>query len=475
MTAELLMPSSKICAARFATPRTDRATLGPKVAEMARLMGKPLMPWQRQVADVALEVRPDGSPAYRRVVLTVPRQSGKTTLLLALFVHRALAWPSGQPQVMTYAAQTGVDARKKFVDEQMPMLRKTPLKSRFRTRLTNGHEAILWSNGSRHGIGASTEKSGHGAVLHLAVVDEAFAQEDARLEQALSPAMVTRPDAQLWVVSTAGTSSSTYLRAKVEAGRESFADTDGGVAYFEWSADPADDPEDPEVWWRCMPALGITTTEDVIRAELNGFLSAPDGLSEFRRAYLNQWVDRDAADTLTVAQWEALPRGAQPKDPVVFGIDAAPGHRSASVVATDGTDVELVDHRPGAAWLLPRLVELNEKHKPSGFAYDPAGPIAALEPELTQAGIPLTPVKGPDSVRALAFLVGSVRDSTIRHDGSPEFAAAVAGAGRRHVGDGHKWSRRDSSVDISPLVAATVALWVANAEAGPAEPGVWFI
>ena len=56
------------------------------------MLGTPLMPWQQRVADTALEVDPGtGRLAYREVTLTVPRQSGKTTLILALAVHRALA------------------------------------------------------------------------------------------------------------------------------------------------------------------------------------------------------------------------------------------------------------------------------------------------------------------------------------------------------------------------------------------------
>ena len=31
-----------------------------------------------------------------------------------------------------------------------------------------------------------------------------------------------------------------------------------GLAFFEWSADPTDDPTDPEVWRGCHPALGNT-------------------------------------------------------------------------------------------------------------------------------------------------------------------------------------------------------------------------
>ena len=78
------------------------------------------MPWQRHVADVVMELLPDGTLCYDRVVVTVPRQAGKSTLLLAILTHRCQAdLPGGrldvgpQKQTVVYTAQTRNDARKK--------------------------------------------------------------------------------------------------------------------------------------------------------------------------------------------------------------------------------------------------------------------------------------------------------------------------------------------------------------------------
>jgi hypothetical protein len=47
------------CLPLFATPRDpSRDTLGGAVATIAEQLGTPLMPWQRQVADVAMELDP---------------------------------------------------------------------------------------------------------------------------------------------------------------------------------------------------------------------------------------------------------------------------------------------------------------------------------------------------------------------------------------------------------------------------------
>lgn len=479
MTAMPLHSSSQDCRPRWATERDfSRKTLGPRVAEIALALGQPLMAWQRQVADVALEVETDPEtgllvPAYRIVVLTVPRQSGKTTLLLSVLIHRCLAWGDGQH--VTYAAQTGVAARGKFMDEHVPLLERSVFADLIDVRRTNGHEAIVWANGSRHGITAATEKAGHGQTLNLAVIDEAFAYPDARLEQAFVPAMQTKRDAQLWIVSTAGNQSSTYLRDKVDSGR---ALVDSGaksrVAYFEWSA-PDDAPSnDPATWWSCMPALGVTVDEATVRAARD---SMPD--DEFRRAFLNQWRDGQSAEGGFPAEdWSACADvRATPLDPVVFGVDVSPNAGSAAIVVAgktvDGRElVEVVDHRPGAGWIAERLLELVARWSPAAITLDGSGPGASLIPALERERCPLIVVSGSDSSKAAGLMYSAVVERRLVHKDDAALNAAVAGAVRRSAGDAWRWNRKNSSTDISPLCAATVAHWVSLSTVPKQAPSV---
>ena len=338
------------CPPLYATPRDPaRDTLGGAVAEVAEQLGMPLMPWQRQVADVAMEVDPaTGLLAYREVDLTTPRQSGKTTLELAVLVHRCRTWARSRA---LYAAQSRIHAHKKWEDEHVATLQTTPYADEFDLRRQRGDEAIRWYNGSLHGITAPGEKAGHSEVLDLAVVDEAWAHEDAWLEQGLSPTMITRPQPQLWVVSTAGTHRSAYLRGKVEQGRARVrAGRRSAAAYFEWSGVPGSDPADPKTWRSCMPALGHTVTEARIAAEFERL-----ELADFCRAYLNWFPGDIPADWLIIAEadWIALADPwSETVDPVAFAADVTP-ERSHAAIATAGLrpdglgHVEVVDHRPG--------------------------------------------------------------------------------------------------------------------------------
>jgi hypothetical protein len=105
----------------------------------------------------------------------------------------------------------------------------------------------------------------------------------------------------------------------------------------------------------------------------------------------------------------------------------------------------------------------------------PAGSAAkSLIPALTRAGIKFDPIKDSDVPAACGFFVTAVTSETptLRHVGQPELAKAIFGANQVDVGDGSwKWTRRKSTTDITPLYAATTALWAAH-QRKPAQ-NVW--
>ena len=465
-TRSMTSSTASPCPPRWATPRTNRPTLGPRVAAVAEKLGTPLMPWQQRVVDTALEINPATRRfVYRQVTLTVPRQSGKTTLILALAVHRALGM--GSPQRIVYTAQTRLDARKKWEDDQLPMLAASPFAGHFRARKTTGNEAFIWGNGSQHGIMSVTKKSGHGPTIDLAIIDEAFAQDDSRLEQSTKPSMITRPQPQLWVVSTAGDESSVFLRSKVDAGRmQAEAGMTRGNAYFEWSAPEKADPEDPDVWRACMPALGRTVTEEAIRADYDS-MSSEGKLGEFRRAYLNQWLDAIPDEWLVIPQesWVALHAPPVAHGEVALAVDSTPKKIGGTIAAAwrrpDGhMDVEIVEHRGGTSWLPKRLQEIVRDHRPIAVVIDPAGPAGPLIDEIETLGIEVTKPTMREMAQGCGRFFNMVMDSrTLRHGNDADLNAAVAGAVRRDLGDAWAWARKATNVDISPLVGVTLAAW----------------
>lgn len=98
----------------YATARNPKnPSFGKRVAAVAAHLGTPLMPWQRTVADVITELDPANPGAWRYplVVISVPRQAGKTALLRALLVDRMMCYRKHE---ILMTAQTGKDARKRW-------------------------------------------------------------------------------------------------------------------------------------------------------------------------------------------------------------------------------------------------------------------------------------------------------------------------------------------------------------------------
>lgn len=423
------------------------------------------MPWQRMVAEVGGELLENGQPAYREVIVTVPRQSGKTTLILSWEVQRALGW--GRAQRIVYSAQTGNDARKKLVEDQVPILEPRKSKLGISQILKGmGNEAIVWRNGSRLVLLASSEDSGHGKTVDLAVKDELFADIDNRRDQALVPAMQTRPQAQALTASTAGTDASLALNQAVARGREAVrTGLRSGIAYFEWSFGLEDDIDDPEVWWANMPALGVIhddgsgVTEDVIR---HARMTLPEG--EFRRAYGN--LSTATEDRVIPASvWDLVnDPNVRPEGNLVFALDVNPDRDAAAIIAIDqaGTG-EVIEHRPGGlGWVLDRVKELDEKHHPRKWAVDGSknAPVAALVPDLRSAVGTLAEIT--ELPAACGRFFDKVADRKVMFRRHEALDAAVAGATRRVTGDGWTWARR-GTVDITPLWAMTIG---AEATAG---------
>jgi phage terminase large subunit-like protein len=443
------------CPPRYATQRSERKTLGAAAAKVASVLDQRLMPWQRQVLDTALELDDAGRLVYGDVTLSVPRQQGKSYLLLVYMLTRALLEPR---QGIAYTAQTALDARKKLLDDWSPMVKASPLGSQVTAYLAPGRESLTLTNGSQVQLVASTAKADHGRVLDAAILDEAFAYQDARTEQALRPAMMTRPSPQLWVVSTAGTpDASPYLLARVERGRQAVeAGISEGLAYFEWSAGDEDDPAHSGTWAGCMPALGHTVTEDAVRTAQQSMAR-----HEFARAYLNTWTTVLGDPVIPLEQWEALAEPDAPRpERVILAVDVAPRSKSAAIAAVGPREgilhAAILEHGPGTGWVAAKLQALQQALGDAEIVVDPK----AVAPILSEIDhLELTEVDAADLATACGYFVDVVQRGKLRHRGERELTVALDGAAQRPLGDAFAWSRRHSGVDITPLVSTSLACW----------------
>lgn len=466
------------------------------MAVVAEHLGRPMMPWQRQVADIIGEYDPEtGIPYYREWRLTVPRQSGKTTLILPKLITTCLLYPGSR---VVYTAQTRKDARKKFIQEQVPMLQKNAVfGSMFDLVKGNGEERMAWHNGSVHSIDAVTDKAGHGGTLHDWVGDEAFAI-GWEVEQAMRPAMSTVDVAQQGIVSTAGKNRwklsphgrpmlddetgekiPSYLWAKVQDGRSrAEAGQRSGVAYIEYSAGDDIDISDPAEWAGFMPALGFTQSIKTIQSDYNSYATAGK-LEEFERGYGNRWPgDASHVQVIPPECWaECAAPGAEHAGRLVWTVAVSEDRAWAAIGAAgstaDGRElVELIDYRcAGTDWIVPRLVELRDRHgrDEDAVGLDASSPAGSLIPDLEAAEFEVKRIPA----QAKAHAAGMFYDAAVSQDREPgshprlahraqaEVTTALESATRRYVGENaFVFEEGGSGFDLCPLRVVVYALWM---------------
>ena len=432
------------------------------MGELAAAFGKPLMPWQRLVADVALEVDEAGRFAYQLVLVTVPRQSGKTTLFSAVMNHRALIVPRAR---VWWTMQSGKHATDMLINELWPLL--APFVPKVHLRRAAGSEHIKWlPSGGLIRPFPPTPDGLHGKVSDMVVVDEPWAFDLVRgnqLDQAIIPTMATRPNGQVWKVSTAGDATSTWWLGSVEQGRAAVkAGRTDGVCYFEWSCPDRLDPCDPGSWPAYHPAFGRTIGAEAMTAALDMF-----GPDEFARAYGNRWVST-VSRVIPLEAWRraADPDGELPQGALALGFDVAVDRSDAAIVAAwrDEAGVarlEVAAHEPGVGWLPERLAALRDRWAPLVVAYDEAGPALDVADVVRRGGVELVGLKAREYAAACAGLLEAIVADPpgLRYRPHPGLDAAANDAARRALGDAWAWGRRQSAGSLACLTAATCALW----------------
>jgi hypothetical protein len=439
---------------------------GADIGHVAAALGKPLMPWQQHVADIATEILPDGSYKYPLVLITVPRQSGKTTLVGPWQINRLMHNPGRKA---FYTAQTGKDARARFAD-LVSLVQESPIEELFTMRYAAGSESMNLPNRSSLNIFAPGPSALHGETPPLVTLDEIWKHDEIRgneLMGAIGPAQITIKNRQIVLISTMGTAQSVFMNKLIERGRAG----EPGFAYFEWSMPEGMDPYDPDTWAAFHPAYGITIDQTGMAIEANRYVDNP---GEWMRAYMNRRTE--AEDPIIGTEDFKLLANLGPADAplrreVAISYEVGWNNACAAVVASwrdaAGMPCNAIVHAaPGTAWLAPFIRMISATWKPAVIAADDGGATRRITDELQNpTSKDLAPLEvytiGPrdHGTACDAWLTWARDDKLLRWDGSRSLSTAVANAVLRKMSGGITFSREHSTAPIPSLIASAVGLW----------------
>jgi hypothetical protein len=484
LSAVLVEPAHHTCP-------SYRATLGPEVGALCELIGFGPDPEQQLILDDVFALDSAGRSAVFEGAVIAPRQNLKTGVLKQC----AIGWMFISDQrLIVWSAHEFRTAQEAFRDMEQLIMGSPMLARRVKNVYRgSGAEAIELLTGQRLIFKARTKGGGRGLTGSKVILDEAFALQPAHMG-ALLPTLSAVPDPQVLYASSAGDAGADVLRSIRDRGRAG----DPRMSYLEWcfpqgmcasatcdhalTADGCS-LDDPENWHQSNSALGRRMTVEHIAAERRAM--PPD---EFGRERAGWWDEPSGVLVIPSALWaECLDLGSKVTTAPVFALDVSPD-RSWSAIAVAGMTVDglphveitssgsVVDHLPGVGWVVPRCVTLAARWPGMRLTVIGGSAAESLVPDLVAAGVPVEFVKGNDVAAACGLFFDKATTAGLRHVGQVELTSSLAAA-RKNVEDGEvawRWGRRRSSADITPLYAATLALWalIASSDMDPAN-NVW--
>ncbi|HEY3516201.1 MAG TPA: terminase [Gammaproteobacteria bacterium] len=451
------------------------------------VLGVPPDPWQRWLLIHGLELLPDGRPRFRRVVVLVARQNGKTYLLSIL----ACFWMYVCGPLNLLGSSTKTAMAVKAWQKAIQMARAVPdLAAEIPRKrgVLSGGGIIQWNllNGSRYEPVASNEEGGRGDSLDRVIADELRQHRDYSAYGASYHAMRNRPYGQFWALSSMGDDRSVVLNDLRDQGLAFIETGDGNerLGLFEWSPPEGADPTDPQTIAAANPNVnrfrpdGTGTPMDDLLGEaraavVKGGAALTDFLTEalnIRVKSLNPAIDIDAWRDSAVPG----PIGFDDlRGRVAFCLDVAMSGQHATLYAAarqaDGrVRIRLVQRWEGFGCgdqAVRELPEIAAEAKPRKLGYLPVGPAAAIVSTLGASlpgqwprGVEVEQIRGDLPAVSMGLAEAVVAGQIIRDDIDERLNEQVETAEKLKQGDAWRFNRKLGDAETLYAVAGAVHL-----------------
>lgn len=486
------------------------------VVDFARdVLGHPLDPWQEWVVIHLGELLEDGRPRFRKVLIMVARQNGKTELLVVLslfwiFVDR-VATVLGTSTKLDYAAESWRKACK--LARRVPAL-NAEIPKRGGIRKANG-EQVLWradaeeqalEDGSRYKIAASNEEGGRSLTIDRLVLDELRQHKDYSAWDASEPSTSAIPDAQIVAITNAGSDASVVLNDMREDAVHYIETGEGDprLGLFEYSAPDGSSPVDPDALAQANPNMGRRiSVEDLLNEGAAAMRIGGKKLAGFKteKMCMRASVMDPAVDLETWGRpydpLQRIPLGirhpdvkagcleagtlAEVRSRVTLVVDVAEDSQHATLYAAAILDDGRVRIDPVAAWTGPGCTkELQTdlptwvaKVKPRKVGWFPGGPAAAVAASLRKReswaprGVVVEEITRDTAAVCMGF-AEQVTTGRVAQGGDPLLNKQLGTAEKKFTGK--RWIFALDDVHVDAVYAAAGAVHLARTLPPPTAP-----
>ena len=432
--------------------------------------GLSLDEWQRWLLRAILERYPADHPdpnkagrlRYRAVVVSIPRQSGKS-LLGALLGLWGVAMRNGQTLSLASSAE---QARIIYDRVLHTITSNATLRKRFKK--TTERRGIVSANGlSRYDIRPAKESALQGLPLDTVLADELHLWKKG-MWSAVVLGTSQKADGIIIGITTAGDETSeTLIELYKQGERAANGDPDlERFGFFNWTAPEGADIKDPESILSSNPAVECGRIPlDRVMADL---ATIPE--HEARRYRLNQFIVGSSEAWMPMELFhKAAGQGVTELEGAVLAIDITPKWEFATIAGAnkngDIVETELVASfvQPNENQLYNHLVMLYRKHKIRAFVIDSMR-APNLAKRLKLAGYTIWQLYAKEVAAACSQGYAMFETGKVRHNNDPLLIAQTPRGVAKYVGESWYLSRRNSHGDIDSVLATLFAVYVAAAK-----------
>lgn len=482
--------SSELVEPRVANiPKYDRSA-GREVIDLMSGIGRPLDPWQafaieHGLGQIALPDMSEFEWSAPQCGCWLPRQNGKGDIILAL----ELGW------LFIFKVTLTVHSAHEYKTAQEAFLRITgvideneDVFAQYIKRVwqANGEQGVELKKlpsgqaGPRLRFMARTNKAGKGFSAPKLVLDEGQELTE-QMMKAILFVMSAQQNPQIWFFGTPPEENDAWIYNVKEAGE----DGDPKTLWLDWGMETIDTNDrsacelmrDPAEHRRRNPSLGIIRPNGtgLRQTAVNNELRLLGPGKAFAMDRLGMWLPRARREgdaSVNPEVWYSRRTAAKVRpDPVAiaFSVNARRTHATigfAGMVAGKWR-VGLIEHKPGTAWLLPRLAEIKHTYNVVAFTVD-AKSEATIE-ELKQIGIQKPEAEedakmgdlivpfAADVATAFGLIVDAANNDELAHHDEPPMNAAVTVPPRPLAGGSTFDHRR--GVEVGPATTPALAMW----------------
>lgn len=446
--------------------------LADKTIQLLEHYGLKLLPWQKSILYrwMAVELVDDEWKWVNTDCgLLVPRQNGKTELLLArivggmVFLGEAIIYTAHSDntvgEIKRRVQRFFYDAEEEIRDMLTEEFDKEP-KSLDYVELRNRGRCVFRTRTRTNGLGSTND-----VLLLDEDQEETDAQQEALLPTISSGKNQNHQTIRAGTPPSGGGSGTVFLRM-----RKSVLDgKTTEVCWQEWSVETITDPQDEDAWYIANPSLGYFLMKSAVKAE-----SQKMAIDSFNKMRLGWIAGVENMRAISDDQWSPLKVEAVilPEAPsLVYAVKFAPDGSAVSLAVgvnmPDGrVHVEIVERKPmsaGTTWLSTWL--LDRWRKANKIIIDGQAGTQLLVEELVRSERRmskriLTPnVK--EATAAYAAFYDAIEHKKLTHYDQPALNVSIRTVKRRSIGrDGaYGYASMNPDIQSDPTEAVAFAYY----------------